>query len=200
MIKYPFILRDIEITELDYDGNRRQVHIRYAWYPNDADVRVKYKIAEVDDMIVAAVKRHYPTARANKTIIQHEDQIYALRNSVKPDCKYIQLVPELDTTSVNAIEFNGKSVPYISLPIYSIVALTDNNGVPTIALKSLTYPLAYDHQEWAVMADKFVAFSQNVYPVTTLMNYALPGILYPLNDNEIEVGDYFFISLNSATL
>lgn len=65
MIKYPFILRDIEITEFDYDGNRRQVHIRYAWYPNDHDVRVRFKIADVDDMIVAAVRRQYPTARTD---------------------------------------------------------------------------------------------------------------------------------------
>lgn len=107
-------------------------------------------------------------------------------------------MPELDTTADNVIEFDGKSVPSISLPIYSIFALTDNNGLPTIALNSLTYPLAFDDQEWAEIADKFVTFSQNVHPVTKLMDYAPPGILHPLSDNEIEVGDYFFISINEV--
>lgn len=198
MIKDPFILRDIEITEFDYHGNKRQVHIRYAWYPNDVDVRVKYKISEVDDMIVAAIKRQYPTACTNKTTIQHEDQIFALRNTARPQYEYIQLVPELDTSADNCIEFDGKSVHSISLPIYAIFPLTDSNGLLTIALKSLTYPLAFDHQEWAEITDKFEVFSHNVLPVTKLMSYALPGILYPLNDNEIEVGDYFFISINKV--
>lgn len=194
MIKSPFILREIRFIAQDYLGNNKAVQIRYGWYAIVDDVCLRYKVQQVDEFIVKCVKSQFPTSVATLSEINTERQIIGLRNTSQPAVIWISLIPELGKAPADLSDFIAQELPVFQIPLYSIHPLQDSNGMSKLGFCTITYHMEYDKDEWQLMCDLFKIYSTYIHPATVLMEWSLPGTLYPLQNHEVHPGDFFYIS------
>lgn len=178
------------------DGREIIAFLRYAWYVDEYSPKQRIMIKEINDLVTAAVKRIDPMAMESIWDIDYDTKLICLRNSVIPKFVTVNMLPSFIGSTTSALQFDRNRIPSFIFQIYSAGRLFDEFGNPDFELSSLSYPLNYDVAEWQHYTELADFYKQHIIKVPDMMKRAMPGLLYPLQIKEIEVGDYFFTSYN----
>lgn len=199
LLKDRFKLYNIQFNlKMLSDGQEIIAFLRYAWYVDDYSPKQRIVIKEINDLVTAAVKRIDPMAMESIWDIDYDTYLICLRNSVSPKFVTVNMLPSFIGSTTCALQFDSNIIPSFKIQIYSAGRLFDEFGNPDFELSSLSYPLNYDVAEWQHYTDLADFFKQHMITVPDMMEIAMPGILYSLQIEEIEVGDYFFTSYNTV--
>lgn len=180
------------------DGREIIAFLRYAWYVDEYSPKQRIMIKEINDLVTAAVKRIDPMAMESIWDIDYDTKLICLRNSVIPKFVTVNMLPSFIGSTTSALQFDRNRIPSFIFQIYSAGSLFDEFGNPDFELSSLSYPLNYDEAEWQHYTELADFYKNIIIKVPEMMKIAMQGILYPLQIEEIEVGDYFFTSYNTV--
>lgn len=180
------------------DGREIIAFLRYAWYVDDYSPKQRIMIKEINDLVTAAVRRIDPMAMDSVKDIDYDTNLICLRNSVIPQYANVDVVPSFNDSTDGAELFVGRGIPTFRFQIYSAGNLFDALGAPDFDLSGLSFPMNYDVEEWQHYTELADIYKKHIIKVPEMMKIAMPGILYPLQIEEIEVGDYFFTSYNTV--
>ena len=180
------------------DGREIIVFLRYAWYVDGYSPTDIGKIKEMNDFATAAVRRIDPMAMESIRDIDYDTNLICLRNSVIPQYANVDVVPSFNDSTDGAKLFVGRCIPSFRFQIYSAGRLFDEFGNPDFDLSGLSFLMNYEEAEWQHYTELADYYRQHMKTVPYMMEIAMPGLLYPLQIGEVEVGDYFFTSYNTV--
>lgn len=180
------------------DGREIIAFLRYAWYVDVCSPKQRIMIKEINDLVTAAVRRIDPMAMESVKDIDYDTNLICLRNSVIPQYADVDVVPSFEGSIIGLEQFEGRCVSTFSFQIYSARRLFDEFGRLDFDLTGLSFPMNYDVAEWQHYTELADFYKQHFIKVPEMMKIAMPGILYPLQIEDIEVGDYFFTSYNTV--
>lgn len=180
------------------DGREIIAFLRYAWYVDEYSPKERLMISELNELITAAVKRIDPGAMDSIKDIEYDTNLICLRNSFRLPFANVDVLPSFKS-SLNGIEqLVRRDIPTFRFQIYSAGNLFDASGYPDFDLSGLSFPMNYDEAEWQYYTELADYYRQHMKTVPDMMEIAMPGLLYPLTIDEVEVGDYFFTSYNTV--
>lgn len=180
------------------DGREIIAFLRYAWYEDVYSPKERLMISELNELVTAAVKRIDPLAMESIKDIEYDTNLICLRNGVRLPFAEVNMLPSFNS-GINGIEqFVRRDIPTFRFQIYSAGNLFDASGYPDFDLSDLSFPMDYDEAEWQHYTELADYYRQHMKTVPYMMESAMPGLLYPLQINEVEVGDYFFTSYNTV--
>ena len=130
--------------------------------------------------------------------IDYDTNLICLRNSFRLPFANVDVVPSFNDSTDGAELFVGRGIPTFRFQIYSAGNLFDASGFPDFDLSGLSFPMNYDEAEWLYYTELADYYRQHMKTVPDMMEIAMPGLLYPLTIDEVEVGDYFFTSYNTV--
>ena len=199
LLKYRFKLYNIQFRlERLSDGQEIIAFLRYAWYVDEYSPTDMGKINELIELVTDFVKRIDPMAMESIKDVYYDTNLICLRNGVRSQYAEVDVEPSFEG-SINGLEqFEGRCIPTFSFQIYSAGRLFDEFGNLDFDLTGLSFPINYDEAEWQHYTELADFFRQHMITVTDMMERAMPGLLYPLQINEVEVGDYFFTGYNTV--
>lgn len=180
------------------DGREIIAFLRYAWYVDEYSPKQRIMITEINDLVTAAVKQIDPMAMESVKDIDYDTNLICLRNSFRLPFVNVDMVPSFNDSTDGAELFVGRGIPTFRFQIYSAGNLFDASGFPDFDLSDLSFPMDYDEEEWQHYTELAGYYRQDTKTVPYMMEIAMPGLLYPLQINEVEVGDYFFTSYNTV--
>ena len=181
------------------DGREIIAFLRYAWYVDEYSPKQRIMITEINDLLTAAVRRIDPMAMESVKDIDYDTNLICLRNSFRLPFASVKVVPSFNDSTDGAELFVGRDIPTFRFQIYSAGNLFDASGFPDFDLSGLSFPMNYDEAEWQYYTELADYYRQHMKTVPYMMEIAMPGLLYPLQIGEVEVGDYFFTSYNTVT-
>lgn len=180
------------------DGSEIIAFLRYAWYEDLYSPQEKKTILGINELVTAAVKRIDPSAMESIKDIEYDTNLICLRNSFRLPFANVDVIPSFNDSSDGAELFVGRRVPTFRFQIYSAGNLFDASGYPDFDLSDLSFPMDYDEKEWQHNTELAEYYRQHMKIVPDMMERAMPGLLYPLQIDEIEEGDYFYTSYNTV--
>ena len=180
------------------DGREIIAFLRYAWYVDEYSPKQRIMITEINDLVTAAVRRIDPMAMESVKDIDYDTNLICLRNSFRLPFASVKVVPSFNDSTDGAELFVGRGIPTFRFHIYSAGNLFDASGFPDFDLSGLSFPMNYDEAEWQYYTELADYYRQHMKTVPYMMEIAMPGLLYPLQIGEVEVGDYFFTSYNTV--
>ena len=180
------------------DGREIIAFLRYAWYVDEYSPKERLMISELNELITAAVKRIDPVAMESIKDIEYDTNLICLRNSFRLPFANVDMVPSFNDSTDGAELFVGRDIPTFRFQIYSAGNLFDASGFPDFDLSDLSFPMDFDEAEWQHYTELADYYRQDMKTVPYMMEIAMPGLLYPLQIGEVEVGDYFFTSYNTV--
>lgn len=180
------------------DGRVIIAFLRYAWYVDEYSPKERLMISELNELITAAVKRIDPVAMESIKDIEYDTNLICLRNSFSLPFANVDVVPSFNDSTDGAELFVGRDIPTFRFQIYSAGNLFDASGFPDFDLSDLSFPMDYDEEEWQHYTELADYYRQHMKTVPYMMEIAMPGLLYPLQIGEVEVGDYFFTNYNTV--
>ena len=180
------------------DGREIIAFLRYAWYVDEYSPKQRIMIKEINDLVTAAVRRIDPMAMESVKDIDYDTDLICLHNSVRSEFADVYVVPSFEGSIIGLEQFVGRRAPTFSFQIYSAGRLFNALGAPDFDLSGLSFPMNYDEAEWQHYTELADFYKNIIIKVPEMMKIAMPGILYPLQIEEIEVGDYFFTSYNTV--
>lgn len=172
--------------------------LRYAWYVDEYSPKQRIMIREMNELVTAAVKRIDPMAMESIKDVYYDTNLICLRNGVRPQYADVDVEPSFEGSIIGLEQFEGRCIPTFRFQIYSAGRLFNALGAPDFDLSGLSFPMNYDEAEWQHYTELADFYKNNIIKVPEMMKIAMPGILYPLQIEEIEVGDYFFTSYNTV--
>lgn len=180
------------------DGREIIAFLRYAWYEDEYSPKERLMISELNELVTAAVKRIDPLAMESIKDIDYDTNLRCLRNGFRLPFAEVNMLPSFKS-GINGIEqFVRRDIPTFRFQIYSAGNLFDASGHPDFDLSDLSYPMDYDEEEWQHYTELAEYYRQHMKTVPEMMERSMPGILYPLQIDEIEEGDYFITSYNTV--
>ena len=199
LLKYRFKLYNIQFRlERLSDGQEIIAFLRYAWYVDEYSPTDMGKINELIKLVTDLVKRIDPLAMESIKDVYYDTNLICLRNGVRSQYAEVDVEPSFEG-SINGLEqFEGRCIPSFRFQIYSAGHLFDEFGNLDFDLTGLSFPMNYEEAEWQHYTELADFYRQHMITVPDMMERAMPGILYQLQINEVEVGDYFFISYNTV--
>lgn len=199
LLKNRFKLYSIQFRlKKSSDGREIIAFLRYAWYVDEYSPKERLMINGLNELITAAVKRIDPLAMESIKDIEYDTNLICLRNGVRLPFAEINMLPSFNGSTDGAEQFVGKSIPTFRFQIYSAGNLLDAFGYPDFDLSDLSFPMYYDEEEWQHYTELADYYKQHIKTVPDIMESAMPGILYPLQLDEVEAGDYFYTSYNTV--
>ena len=180
------------------EGKEIIAFLRYAWYVDEYSHKERLMISELNELITAAVKRIDPLAMESIKDIVYDTNLICLRNSFRLPFANVNVVPSFNDSTDGVELFVGRGFPSFRFQIYSAGRLFDEFGNPDFDLSGLSFPMDYDEEEWQHYIELADYYRQHMKTVPYMMEIAMPGLLYPLQIGEVEVGDYFFTSYNTV--
>lgn len=199
LLKDRFKLYNIQFNlKMLSDGQEIIAFLRYAWYVDDYSPKQRIVIKEINDLVTAAVKRIDPMAMESIWDIDYDTNLICMRKSVIPQIANVDVVPSFKGSIIGLEQFEGMCIPSFRFQIYSAGRLFDEFGNPDFDLSGLSFPMNYDEVEWQHYTGLADFYKKHIIKVPEMMKIAMPGILYPLQIEEIEVGDYFFTSYKTV--
>lgn len=180
------------------DGREIIAFLRYAWYVDEYSPKQRIMITEINDLVTAAVRRIDPMAMESVKDIDYDTNLICLRNSFRLPFANVDVVPSFNDSTDGAELFVGRDIPTFRFQIYSAGNLFDASGFPDFDLSDLSFPMDFDEAEWQHYLELADYYRQHMKTVPDMMEIAMPGLLYPLTIDEVEVGDYFFTSYNTV--
>lgn len=199
LLKYRFKLYNIQFRlERLSDGREIIAFLRYAWYVDEYSPKQRVMIREMNELVTAAVKRIDPMAMESISGIDYDTNLICLRNSVIPQYADVDVVPSFEGGIIGLEQFEGRCISTFRFQIYSAGRLFDEFGNPDFDLTGLSFPMNYDVEEWQHYTELADFYKKHIITVPDMMERAMPGLLYPLQNEEIEVGDYFFTNYNTV--
>lgn len=186
LLKDRFELYNIQfsLTRLS-DGREIIAFLRYAWYVDEYSPTDMRKIYELNELVTDAVKRIDPMATESVKDIDYDTKLICLRNNVCPKFANVDVVPSFEGNIIGLEQFEGRCIPSIRFQIYSAGRLFDEFGNLDFDLTGLSFPINYDEAEWQHYTELADFFRQHMITVTDMMERAMPGLLYPLQINEV---------------
>lgn len=172
--------------------------LRYAWYVDEYSPKQRIMIREMNELVTAAVKRIDPMAMESIKDVYYDTNLICLRNGVRPQYADVDVEPSFEGSIIGLEQFEGRCIPTFRFQIYSAGRLFNALGAPDFDLSGLSFPMNYDEAEWQHYTELADFYKNIIIKVPEMMKIAMPGILYPLQIEEIEVGDYFFTSYNTV--
>ena len=199
LLKHRFKLYNIQfnLKKLS-DGREIIAFLRYAWYVDEYSPKQRIMINEINELVTDAVKRIDPVAMESIKDIEYDTNLICLRNSFRLPFANVDVVPSFNDSTDGAELFVGRGIPTFRFQIYSAGNLFDASGYPDFDLSGLSFPMNYDEAEWQYYTELADYYRQHMKTVPDMMEIAMPGLLYPLQIGEVEVGDYFFTSYNTV--
>lgn len=199
LLKHRFKLYNIQfnLKKLS-DGREIIAFLRYAWYVDEYSPKQRIMINEINELVTDAVKRIDPVAMESIKDIEYDTNLICLRNSFRLPFANVDVVPSFNDSTDGAELFVGRGIPTFRFQIYSAGNLFDASGYPDFDLSGLSFPMNYDEAEWQYYTELADYYRQHMKTVLDMMEIAMPGLLYPLTIDEVEVGDYFFTSYNTV--
>lgn len=199
LLKNRFKLYSIQFRlKKSSDGREIIAFLRYAWYVIAYSPKERLMISELNELITAAVKRIDPLAMESIKDIEYDTHLICLRNGVRLPFAEINMLPSFNGSTIGALQFVEREVPSFKLRIYSAGSLFDAFGSQDFDLSNLSFPMDYDEEEWQHYTELADYYKQHMKTVPDIMESAMPGILYPLQIDEVEAGDYFYTSYNTV--
>ena len=180
------------------DGREIIAFLRYAWYVDEYSPKQRIMIIEINDLVTAAVRRIDPMAMESVKDIDYDTNLICLRNSFRLPFANVNVVPSFNDSTDGAELCVGRGIPTFRFQIYSAGNLFDASGFPDFDLSDLSFPMDFDEAEWQHYTELADYYRQHMKTVPDMMEIAMPGLLYPLKIDEVEVGDYFFTSYNTV--
>lgn len=182
------------------DGREIIAFLRYAWYEDEYSPKKRLMMSELNELITAAVKRIDPLAMESIKDIEYDTNLICLRNSFKLPFAEVNMLPSFKSSINGILQFVRRDIPTFRFQIYSAGKLLDAFGYPDFDLSDLSFPMDYDEEEWQHYTELADYYRQHMKTVPYMMEIAMPGLLYPLTIDEVEVGDYFFTSYNTVAM
>ena len=180
------------------DGREIIAFLRYAWYVDEYSPKQRIMIKEINDLVTAAVKRIDPLAMESIKDIEYDTNLICLRNSFRLPFANVDVVTSFNDSTDGVELFVGRGIPTFRFQIYSAGRLFDEYGYPDVDLSDLSFPMDFDEAEWQHYTELADYYRQHMKTMPYMMEIAMPGLLYPLQIGEVEVGDYFFTSYNTV--
>lgn len=180
------------------DGREIIAFLRYAWYVDEYSPKQRIMIKEINDLVTATVRRIDPMAMETIKDIDYDTDLICLRNSFRLPLANVDVIPSFNDSTNGAELFVGRDIPTFRFQIYSAGNLFDASGYPDFDLSGLSFPMNYDESEWQHYSELADYYRQHMMTVPDMMERAMPGLLYPLKIDEVEVGDYFFTNYNTV--
>lgn len=199
LLKHRFKLYNIQfnLKKLS-DGREIIAFLRYAWYVDEYSPKQRIMYKEINDLVTAAVRRIDPMAMESVKDIDYDTDLICLHNSVRSVFADVDVVPSFEGSIIGLEQFEGRCIPTFRFQIYSAGRLFNALGTPDFDLSCLSFPMNYDVAEWQHYTELADFYRQHMITVPEMMKIAMPGLLYPLKIDEVEVGDYFFTSYNTV--
>lgn len=180
------------------DGQEIIAFLRYAWYIDEYSPTDTLMTNELNELVTDAVKRIDPMAMESIKDVYYDTNLICLHNSVRSEFANVDMEPFFKGSIIGLGQFVGRCVPSFRFQIYSAGHLFDEFGNPDFDLTGLSFPMNNDEAEWQHYTELADFYKQHMITVPNMMKKAMPGLLYPLQIEEIEVGDYFFTSYNTV--
>lgn len=199
LLKDRFKLYNIQFRlERLSDGREIIAFLRYAWYVDEYSPKQRIMIKELNELVTDAVKRIDPMATESVKDIDYDTNLICLRNSVSSQFSNVNVNASFEGSIIGLEQFEGRCIPSFRFQIYSAGRLYDEFGNPDFDLSGLSFPMNYDEAECQNYTELADFYRQHMITVPDMMERAMPGLLYPLQIEEIEVGDYFFTGYNTV--
>ena len=199
LLKYRFKLYNIQfkLKKLS-DGREIIAFIRYAWYDELYSPQEINTIHDINELATTIVKRIDPSAIEDVKDIVYDRDLICLRNNVRPPFANVNVIPSFNGSTTGVELFVGGDIPAFRFQICSAGKLFDSDGNQDFDLSALSFPMNYDESEWQHYSELADYYRQHMMTVPDMMERAMPGLLYPLKIDEVEVGDYFFTNYNTV--